>query len=208
MDNLLRQNTAKDLLINEIVGEEFDMFQKVDNIGGRAGCQDDWTTFYVMRYSQASTWSEDTLRSYKHDLEEAHKAGRNMITEKYGYMMEFTDPSYFHTNLAKELPPLPESKANLIAQIVSLQLLQYQNFVEKYPRFAGHGRPVQMDTYTTSIRTYSIGEMKTYSEETLRLLLRDVQQNLTMIQDMQETMASFYGYESLEAAEAQLNARG
>ena len=34
-------------LIEEIIDIEWDMFQHVDNIGGRASCQDDFETFYA-----------------------------------------------------------------------------------------------------------------------------------------------------------------
>ena len=40
--------TDKDELINRIIDAEWAMFDEVDNIGGRAGCQDDGRTFYIM----------------------------------------------------------------------------------------------------------------------------------------------------------------
>jgi hypothetical protein len=161
-----------------------------------------------MRYSQFSVMSTDTLESYRNDLENGRQAGRNLITEKYGYMMEFTAPDYYREHLEAELPALSREKAELIAQIVSLQLAYHKSFAEHYPYMASAGRPEQ-DSYDTSVRTYSIGELKTYSEKTLQLFLRDVWGNQHMILDIQETMASFYGYSNLQAAEDALrNRRG
>ena len=37
--------------IEEIIKIEWQMLQTVDNIGGRASCQDDDETFYIMRRS-------------------------------------------------------------------------------------------------------------------------------------------------------------
>lgn len=88
-------------LINEIIEIEWTMFDKVNNQGGRAACQDDKRTFYVMRFSQFSAFGDDMLRSYRRDLEEALDEGRNLIMEKYAYMMEFTDPAYFDRMLKK-----------------------------------------------------------------------------------------------------------
>ncbi|OLR55140.1 hypothetical protein BHK98_03110 [Hornefia porci] len=207
MGQVQRNGSGKDRLINEIIALEWDMFQRVENIGGRAGCQDDWNTFYIMRYSQDATWSEDTLRSYLNDLKRAEASGRNLLTEKYAYMMEFTDPEYYREHLQASLPALSEQKGRLIAEIVGLQLISHRKFAGQFPRIAGAGRPVGEDRGETSVKSYSIGELKTYSEETLRLLLRDVKQNPDMVLDIQRSIAEFYGYSGPEAAEQALAGR-
>lgn len=201
MSDIMRNNTPKDRLINEIIQREFEMFDKVDNIGGRANCQDNFPTFYIMRYSQHSVLSDATLNSYKQDLINAAGIGRNLVMEKYGYMMEFSDPDYYHANLEANLPKLTEQKAQLIAQIVSLMHMQHLDFVRKYPGLAKAGRPMSDSEYATSSQTYLIGELKTYSDATLQLFLQDVQNNTHLVLDIQTTMAGFYGYPDLEAAE-------
>ena len=65
------RETDKDELINRIIDAEWAMFDEVDNIGGRAGCQDDGRTFYIMRYSNHCCLSERTLVSYYDDLTDA-----------------------------------------------------------------------------------------------------------------------------------------
>ena len=50
-DAMKKNDTSKDGLINRIIELEWDMFDKVTNTGGRAACQDDEWTFYVMRFS-------------------------------------------------------------------------------------------------------------------------------------------------------------
>ena len=64
------------------------MFQNVRNTGGRAACQDDFETFDVMRKSQFLTWDLPLLESYWQDLQEGKAQGRNLVMEKYAYMME------------------------------------------------------------------------------------------------------------------------
>ena len=174
MSSVIRNTSPKDAVVNDIINREWAMFQKTQNIGGRAACQDQFDTFYANRYSQHSIWQADTLESYRNDLIAAEMAGRSMITEKYGYMMEFTDPAYYNANLRRALPVLSDAKAQLVAQVVSLMLVSYQNYAAQYPVLARQGRPATESSADTSIRDYSIGEYKTYSETTLGLILRDV----------------------------------
>ncbi|MBQ9014610.1 MAG: DUF4125 family protein [Firmicutes bacterium] len=199
---IIRNNSPKDAVVNDIIGREWAMFQKTQNIGGRAACQDQFDTFYVNRYAQHSAWQAETLESYRNDLIAAEMVGRNLITEKYGYMMEFTDPAYYNANLRDRLPALSEEKAQLIAEIVSLQLIGYQAYAKAYPALARGGRPAEQSGWDTSIRDYSVGEYRTYSENTLRQLLRDMKQMDNPVLRIQKTLVSFYGFDSLEKAEA------
>lgn len=202
MSTIKRTGSPKDAVVNDIIDREWAMFQKTQNIGGRAGCQDQFDTFYINRYSQHSAWQDDTLESYRNDLIAAEMAGRNLITEKYAYMMEFTDPAYYQANLQARLPVLSGEKAQLVAEVVSLQLLGYQKYAAQYPNLVKAGRPANESHGDTSIRDYSIGEYKTYSENTLGLLLRDVKRMENPVMAIQKTLVSFYGFDSLEAAEA------
>ena len=80
-------------IIEEIVREEWRQFQLINSQGGRASCQDDWAQFYIMRSSQFLVWPEPLLSSYAQDLQEVSLAGRNLIFNKYAYMMARTDPA-------------------------------------------------------------------------------------------------------------------
>ena len=74
-DNILRgipgkekkDESFKAALIDELVSLEWEAFDKVENEGGRADCQNDFNTFSIMRTSQYYTWSEEMLKSYIHD---------------------------------------------------------------------------------------------------------------------------------------------
>ena len=81
---------TKEELVEQIILKEWKMFDAVNNVGGRASCQDDYRTFHIMRGSQFSAWNEKTLQSYHNDLEKAGEDGRNLVSEKYGFMMEYT----------------------------------------------------------------------------------------------------------------------
>lgn len=201
MTSVIRNRSPKDSVINDIINREWAMFQLTNNMGGRAGCQDQFNTFYANRYSQHSAWQGDTLESYRNDLISAEMAGRNLITEKYAYMMEFTDPAYYEAKLRDRLPVLSQEKAALVAEIVSCQLIAYEEYARRFPVLAGAGRPETESGADTSIRDYSIGEYRTYSETTLRLLLRDLKKLENPVMEIQRTLVTFYGYNRLEEAE-------
>ena len=61
MNNGIDLQTPDKAKIEEIIKIEWQMFQNVDNLGGRADCQDDFETFYIMRRSQYDNWSESTV---------------------------------------------------------------------------------------------------------------------------------------------------
>ena len=201
MSGIIRTGGPVDALVNEIIDREWAMFQDVENIGGRAACQDQYDTFYMNRYSQHSVLQQDTLESYRQDLAQAEATGRNLIMEKYAYMMEFTEPAYYEANLKEHLPPLDRERGELIAAIVSTQLAGYRDYAEKYPALARAGRPADEGSGETSIRQYSIGEYRTYSRNTLKLLLRDVKAMNDPVIRIQQKLVGFYGFASLDEAE-------
>ena len=96
-------------ILEAIIQLEWNMFQKVRNTGGRAGCQDDWETFYIMRKSQFTSWKKELLLSYERDLLDGESSGRNLVMEKYAYMMESTVPEEYR-RIEENLPKISEEK--------------------------------------------------------------------------------------------------
>lgn len=211
-EEIKRNESQKDELINGIIETEWQMFDQVQNAGGRAGCQDDEWTFYAMRYSQHNAFSQDTLRSYRQDLDQALQEGRNLLTEKYAYMMEYTDPDYFDRNLKAYLPKVSPEKAELVDRIANLSIRCQQEFEEAYPAFSKAGRPLTgTDSANVSLHIYTIGELKTYSPRTLRLYLQDMHKACQCAENpafaIHRMTAEFYGYKNLDEAEAKMKER-
>lgn len=205
-----RDDSFKKALINELVTLEWEAFDKVDNEGGRADCQDDFGTFSIMRTSQYDTWTEEMLKSYIHDFHAANEKGWNLITEKYGRMMETTAPLEY-AKIRDSLPPVPDMKKEIIEEIVKIQVGWMEEFAEKYPKAAGNARSIHTsedNRYNTSYETYLRGELSTYSDETLDLYGRFVaklfEENKNLAEMTMRNTALLYGYESLEDLEAKL----
>lgn len=194
-------------IIEQIVEMEWEMFQNVRNTGGRAACQDDFETFDVMRKSQFLTWDLPLLESYWQDLQEGKAQGRNLVMEKYAYMMESTAPKEYEA-IATGLPKISEEKQAMVEQIVAIKVGWREEFAEKYPHLSGQARIIHTseDTlYDISFETYLRGELKTYSMQTLvlygRRIVAFVQEQKNMTEEIMRYTTAFYGYKTLEDAE-------
>lgn len=198
-------------LIARIVAIEWMMFQNVANIGGRAACQDDPETFFIMRSSQAMAWSEAALASYLEDLLEAEEKGRNLLTEKYARMMEFTAPLEY-ARIQHHLPPLDQDTLLLIDEIAKISLEWDEEIRAKFPYISKRGRPAACsdDTpFITSIETYLRGELATFSPKTLALYYQNVleqkAENINGAQIVLTSMMQRYGFNSLAEANEAMN---
>lgn len=202
----------KDTLIKKIVATEWDMFQRVNNIGGqRASCQEDPKTFDIMRSSQFKSWTEDALKSYLCDLESAAKEGRNLLTEKYARMMASTSPLEY-AKIQHLLPHIDDETYALIDKILDIVYEWEKEVVNKYPNIVKRGRVLESrddNLYTTSKMTYYKGELCTYSLDTLQTLYESMKkmksENINGSKIILEETAKRYGYNSIEDANSVLD---
>lgn len=116
-----------DASLEDIIGLEWEAFQRVHNEGGRASCQDDRPGFEIHRRSQLLAWNESTRESYLADLRTAASAGRNLLMEKYARMMAWTAPKEY-AELEQALPEIPQEAAALAADIASAALAWQREF--------------------------------------------------------------------------------
>ena len=204
-DKMTRQDK-----IDAIVKMEWEEFDKVQNEGGRADCQDDWDTFSIMRKSQYMTWTDEMLTVFMEYFESCRQSGRNLITEKYGRMMESTVP-WEYEKIKDAFPVIPEEQKQIMEEIIKIQVAWMEEFSKEYPNMAGNARSIHTSedrVFNTSYETYLRGELGTYSEEMLVLYGRFVAQlakegkNLARL--TMENTAKLYGYETLDSAEKSL----
>lgn len=196
--------------INDIISAEWNMFDKVKNKGGRASCQDDFETFSIMRKSQYMTWSDELLESYLSDLHNAENSGRNLISEKYARMMEYTSPEEYR-EIESSLPVMTSEQRNIINQIAVIQVGFMEDFAEKYPKLAKNARSITSaddSAENTSYETYLKGELSTYSPETLTLYGRFIADLYSSGKNPAELImlntVKLYGYKNLDDAESKL----
>ena len=123
-------------LVESIIKLEWNQFQQTNNEGGRASCQGNWPMFHQMRASQFMTWPEELLRSYRSDLQEADRVGRNLVTEKYGRMMQSTYPQEYCANIAPYIPRISADRNVLQEGIIQFRCRGRVIFVSVFPILA------------------------------------------------------------------------
>ena len=213
---MAQEHVSANALIDEqslrIAQKEWRQFRRVHNFGGPADCQQDKDTFLAMRCSQFMAWTPAVKSSYEQDLDDAVAEGRNLLAEKYAYMMRETAPEEY-ARLADQLPAVSAGKKALINRIIGYVVDWSSEMQDKYPWLMATSRPVHAGQggYATSIETYTRGELSTYSEQTLALLLDHYQamkaRNINIHEVTVGVTVRLYGFESLEQAEALIEQR-
>ncbi|MCR4654721.1 MAG: DUF4125 family protein [Lachnospiraceae bacterium] len=191
----------------DIAKAEFKEFDKVKNVGGRAECQNNWPTFSIMRRSQYLTWTRTMLLQYLYDFKREARLGHNLITEKYGRMMESTAPEEYD-EIRDSFTELPEDKKAIIEAVVGMQVGWMEAFSERYPKLAANARSIrtsQDNLYNTSYETYLRGELSTYSDKMLELYARFIAEHAkegkNLAFEIMENNVKLYGYRDLDTAE-------
>lgn len=211
----MAQVSETEQLIFDIAQVEWELFQNVQNTGGRASCQNDPDTFFKMRMSQWMVYSKETLESYMEDLESSIKQGRNLIFEKYGFMMETTYPEEFE-EIKEHLPKVLPETEKMIDEMADIHVKWDKEVYEKYPHIRENGRVFRSSEDSvyngSSSESYLRGEYKTYSPRTVELIYKQVKQaeekGENLLERIIENEVKFYGYESLEDAEKKQNEMG
>ena len=160
---------TKDELIEKIIAKEWLYFSNLNNIGGRAACQDNKEDFVIMRKAQWLTFDLKTLESYWQDLNSL----KNPLFEKYARMMKNNNPVEYE-KLGSVLEEISLEKRALVNKIMLIYMEWEEEFFSKFPIYASMGRVLysfQDSQEETSIETYLRGELYSYSERTLILYL-------------------------------------
>jgi hypothetical protein len=208
-----KERVAGRPLLKEILDIEWAMFRAVQSMDGPVACQQDRRTFDIMRSSQLLSWDRETVESYLDDLHQAQAAGRNLMTEKYARMMEYTSPCEFR-RIAPNVPALDSDAVPLVERLSNLSVGWMEELAKRFPHVSGQGRPIRSwddSRHVTSFETYNRGELSTYSARTLRLLhdhyLRLAASGTNPAEAVLRHTVEQYGYASLEKAELAAMAR-
>ena len=193
----------KEKIIEEILEKEWKYFSNLNNIGGRADCQDNKEDFIIMRKSQWETFNEETLLSYLEDL----NSKNNPLFQKYAQMMKYNSPEEYE-KIKDILEKSSDEKTDLVNKIMFIYMEWEKEFFERYPIFSSMGRPLyssEDDNIETSIETYLRGELLSYSEKTLKLYLNYVidnkEKNINLAIKNMDNLARMQGFNDSDEVE-------
>ena len=196
-----------------IIDLEWNMFSSVNEGGAKASCQEDRETFDGMRRAQYEAWSDKAVQEFLNDISAAAGKNRNLASEKYIHMMKSTFPALYERLIA-DIPPVSQAAAELAQAISDKMVEQTERLFKEYPYISGSGRPLRSNQdcgEETSIETYQLGELYTYSVETLTALkahILELEENgEALAKIILENTVKFYGYASLEKAESDTKER-
>ncbi len=169
----------KEILITDVVSNEWEMFTNTNNIGRRSSCQDQKGNFIASRAAYWNMFDEQVLSSYLKDLSNAKSNKINLAAQKYGYMMESTDPDYFKS-IKHLLVPVSDKKLKLVDSIMLIYMKWEEYLISSSLDNKNRVLYKQYDSkYNTSVETYMRGELTSYSEETLSLILAQFLKNVS-----------------------------
>lgn len=201
---------VREELIKEIIDREWEMFSVLKNTGGVAECQNNKPEFIIMRSGQWDNLPDKILESYKQDLIEAKKVGRNLLEEKYIRMMEYSVPSEFD-GVKHLLPNISNGSLTLIKQIEKIYLDWGDEFESKFPKFSKLCRPLRSSgdiPERASVQTYLIGELSSYSTRTVLFyfdyVTQCVKEGKNLIYITHSDVVKQKGFNSIEEVEAAL----
>ena len=193
----------KEKIIEKILEKEWKYFSNLNNIGGRADCQDNREDFIIMRKSQWETFNEETLLSYLEDL----NSKNNPLFQKYAQMMKYNSPEEYK-KIKDILEKASDEKTDLVNKIMFIYMEWEKEFFERYPIFSSMGRPLyssEDDNIETSIETYLRGELLSYSEKTLKLYLNYIidnkEKNINLAIKNMDNLARMQGFNDSDEVE-------
>ena len=158
--------------LERVVALEWEQFDAVLGMNGRAGCQDDLRRFSAYRCAQYLAFPHGLIPRVLAELEQAELSGRNLVEEKYARMMAATDPAEFNRTWANALPLTSAVKRGTLGQLRELLEPALAQAARDLPQTHRHARPDVSSAGAVSALDYFLAELEGFSLSTI-FYLRD-----------------------------------
>lgn len=160
-------------VLQKILKLEWDFFDEVKGLNGRAVCQDDSYMFIVMRLAQHLLFSKETRLSILKDYESMQIEGINPIEGKYARMMKYTDGELYEKILSM-IPNVSSIKRQKIMDLIKLFEKSLEEIKGELPNTIRNSRPFENTGKSISSLSYFYEELTFFSYRTLRLMKKDI----------------------------------
>lgn len=163
--------------LSQLVSLEWELFDRVEGLDGRATCQDNARSFFVYRLAQYLAFPFGFAHLALDDVKRLAAAGRNPVEEKYARMMAATDPDRFQAVLVHKLPPVSPVRACALRDVECALQPFVRAASNAAPTASAHARVETSLPQRVSAVDYLVGEVAPYSLRTvwyLRDALRDM----------------------------------
>lgn len=179
-------------IINRIVEYEWEMFQKLVTNQKKLECRNNKYMFLLMRLSQWNVYPINVQSSYLNDIHEALSEKRNLLFEKYAYIMILSG-HLAERDLRNILPIVNSEKEELVNKIINHHRFWYEAAKAKLPLTSSAGRPIVYGGIDkVDIYTYLKGELFTYGMNTLIGILET--ENMMMTQNKNLVIEIYKNY--------------
>lgn len=196
-----------DTSVQELLDLEWRLFDAAPQAGQRSAQLEDREQFQLSRSAQLAVWSPELRESWRQDLLSALAENRNLINEKYIYMLEQVSPEQY-VSLKANLPEASMEKLWLVDWICQAQAAWQETLSRKYPRLTQNSRAIRRNADNrsgVSFETYIRGELMTHSVNTLRLYASQIEKaqkvGENLCENVLEHVVRQLGYASLETAD-------
>ncbi len=185
----------RERFIEEILKIELAMFLTINS--HKPSSRQEYPEYFKLhRCAQFAPWSAEALASYLNDLQEAQRAGQNLMRLKYARIQGLIDNKIDDPN---------------IDEMIRLTMEWQKEVFRKYPGVMRGGQQLTEEAEAAemaSFKTYARSELGTYSLRTLRLLHSDMilmqNQGGSWSEAIYESLVKGSGYPSLAEAERSL----
>lgn len=196
-----------DTSVQELLDLEWRLFDAAPQAGQRSAQLEDREQFQLSRSAQLAVWSPELRESWRQDLLSALAENRNLINEKYIYMLEQVSPEQY-VSLKANLPEASMEKLWLVDWICQAQAAWQETLSRKYPRLTQNSRAIRRSAdspESVSFETFLRGELMSCSVNTLRLYASQIEKaqkvGENLCENVLEHVVRQLGYASLETAD-------
>ena len=163
--------------IRALVELEWELFDEVEGLEGRASCQDDARSFFMYRLAQYLAFPAEFAHRALADARSLRAAHRNPVLEKYARMMSVTDPDCYRATWARTLPAVSPVRACALCELADACAPFASAASAAAPVASAHARVATSRPREVSGLDYFLCEVAPYSLRTI-WYLRDAMREL------------------------------